>query len=85
MSNIFGSNVEMAFERIAPMKTMGFGLLALAALMYGVVLIAMLIVALPIGIIGLTALAGVALLFVAVVRDRLNNEEDDYYSRNVQK
>lgn len=67
------------------MKTMGFGLLALAALMYGVVLIAMLLVALPVGIIGLTALAGVALLFIAVVRDRLNNEEDDYYSRNVQK
>ena len=55
------------------------------ALTYVVALIAGLIVAWPFGLIGLVVLAAVGALFIKVLRDRLHNAEDDYYSRNVDR
>lgn len=49
----------------------------LAAVLFGV------IAALPYGIVGLVAIVGIGTLFIKVIRDRLRNKEDDYYSRNV--
>ncbi|MEM7538998.1 MAG: hypothetical protein AAF639_42970 [Chloroflexota bacterium] len=39
----------------------------------------------PFGLIGLLVLAVVGGLFVKVLLDRLNNKEDDYYVKNVDK
>jgi len=44
-----------------------------------------LIQAFPEGIIGFIVIAGVGLLFIKVVRDRMKNKEDDYYDKNVEK
>jgi Tfp pilus assembly protein PilW len=43
------------------------------------------VAAFPFGIIGLIVLTGVGVLFIKVLKDRLNNKEDDYYSKNVDK
>ena len=43
------------------------------------------IAAFPAGVIGLAALAAIGLLFVKVVRDRIANREDDYYTKKVDK
>lgn len=79
------ARVELGLRGGQHMKQLGFGLLGLSALLYVVVLVVMLVLALPIGIIGLTALLGLGLLFIQVLRERLNNPEDDYYSRTVEK
>jgi hypothetical protein len=39
----------------------------------------------PWGIVGFLVLAGIGLLFAKVVKERLENEEDDYYSKNIDK
>jgi hypothetical protein len=39
----------------------------------------------PEGIIGLLVTIGIGLLFIKVLRERLSNKEDDYYSKNVKK
>jgi len=39
----------------------------------------------PFGLIGLLVLAVVGGLFVKVLMDRLNNSEDDYYVKNIDK
>lgn len=39
----------------------------------------------PWGIIGLVAIGAIGVLFVKVLRERLNNAEDDHYARNVDK
>ncbi|MBT8443223.1 MAG: hypothetical protein HKN81_11640 [Gammaproteobacteria bacterium] len=67
------------FEKI------GYAILAvvaacwLAAVLYGV------IAALPYGLVGLAAITGIGVLFIKVIRDRLANKEDDYYSKNVDR
>lgn len=67
------------FEKI------GYAILAvvaacwLAAVLYGV------IAALPYGLVGLAAITGIGVLFIKVIRDRLSNKEDDYYSKNVDR
>ena len=38
---------------------------------------------LPEGIVGLLAIAGFGLLLIKVIKDRLTNKEDNYYSKNV--
>lgn len=50
-----------------------------------VAVIAGLIAAFLYGIIGLIAFIGVGFLFVRVIKDRLENKEDDYYSKHVDK
>lgn len=44
-----------------------------------------LITALPYGLIGLIAIVGIGLLFIKVLKERLSDEEDNYYSKNVDK
>ena len=44
-----------------------------------------LIAALPYGLIGLVAIIGLGFLFAKVIKDRLENKEDDHYSDNVEQ
>jgi hypothetical protein len=57
-------------------------LLVLAALWLGGILLGM-VVAFPWGLIGLAALAAFGLLFIKVLKERLQSSEDDYYEKNV--
>jgi hypothetical protein len=65
------------------LEKVGWALLASVGLIYLVMLIVVSILAFPVGLIGVLALGGCGLIFVHVLRERLNNEEDDYYSKNV--
>ena len=65
------------------MEKTGWALLALAALIYIVILAVLSIAAFPFGILGLIVLIGLGLIFAQVIKDRMSNKDDDYYSKNV--
>ncbi len=67
------------------MEYLGYILLGIVAVVWLVVVIIGIVAAFPYGIIGFVALAGFGLLFAKVVKDRMENKEDDYYSKNVDK
>ena len=60
-------------------------LFSIIALAYLVLIIFGLVQAWPWGIIGLVILANLVILFALVIRNRIGNKEDDYYSKNVDK
>ncbi|NOZ61660.1 MAG: hypothetical protein GXO74_08255 [Calditrichaeota bacterium] len=65
------------------MEKAGYILLGIVFLIYVVAMFVGLIVAFPWGLVGLVAIAGIGLLFMKVVTDRIENKEDDYYDKNV--
>jgi hypothetical protein len=65
------------------MEKAGYAILLSLAVLWVFGIIGGMIAAFPVGLIGLVALVGVGLLFIKVVKDRLSNKEDDYYSKNV--
>jgi len=67
------------FEKI------GYTLLGIVALAWGVAVFIGMIVAFPCGLLGFIAIVGVGLLFIKVLKERLSSTEDDYYSKNVEK
>ena len=67
------------------MERAGYAILAILAVGWLIAIIVGLVAALPVGGIGLLALLGIGLLFTKVVKDRIENEEDSYYSKHVDK
>ncbi len=67
------------------MERIGYVLLSLVAAGWLIAILAGMIVAFPFGLIGLVIILGLGFLFAKVVKDRLGNKEDDYYSKNVDK
>ncbi len=67
------------------LEHIGYVLLGVVAVCWGILLLAGLIAVLPWGLVGLAAIVGLGFLFAKVVKDRLANREDDYYERNVDK
>jgi len=67
------------------MEYIGYILLAIVAACWLIAMLVGMVAAFPFGLIGLAALAGVGFLFAKVVRDRLANKEDDYYSKNIKQ
>ncbi|RLD68991.1 MAG: hypothetical protein DRI95_01490 [Bacteroidetes bacterium] len=67
------------------MERVGYILLSVAAAGWLIAILAGMIAAFPFGIIGFIAIVGIGFLFAKVVKDRLENKEDDYYSDNVEK
>jgi F0F1-type ATP synthase assembly protein I len=67
------------------MERIGYILLSIIAIAWILGIIAGMVAAFPFGLIGLIVLVGIGLLFAKVVKDRMNNTEDDYYSKNVDK
>lgn len=59
-------------------------LIVLAALWLGAIVVG-LVAAFPFGLVGLLALAAIGLLAIKVLRERLSNKEDDYYSKHVDR
>ena len=66
-------------------ETIAYVVFGAVALVYLVVMVAGLIAIWPWGLVGLVVLAAGGALFIKVLRDRLTNPEDDYYSRNIDK
>ena len=67
------------------MEKIGYILLGMAAICWIVAIIIGVIVAFPVGLIGLIAIIGIGILFAKVIKDRLENKEDDHYSKNIDK
>ena len=67
------------------MELIGYILLGIVAVIWIVAIIIGIVATFPVGIIGLIGILGVGFLFAKVVKDRIDNEEDDYYSKNVDK
>lgn len=67
------------------MEYLGYILLGIVAVCWVIAIIIGIIVAFPVGIIGIIAILGIVLLFAKVVKDRLENKEDDHYSETIDK
>lgn len=67
------------------MEKIGYTLLLIVAGCWLFAMIGGMIAAFPFGIIGLVGIAGIGFLFVKIVRERMANKEDDYYSKNIDK
>ncbi|RLD78057.1 MAG: hypothetical protein DRJ10_10945 [Bacteroidetes bacterium] len=67
------------------MERIGYVLLSIVAAGWLVAILAGMIAAFPFGLIGLVVILGIGFLFAKVVKDRMGNKEDDYYSKNVDK
>ena len=67
------------------MENIGYVLLGIAVICWIAAIIIGVIVAFPFGLIGLIAIAGIGFLFAKVVKDRLENKEDDHYSKTIEK
>jgi len=65
------------------MEKAGYALLGIVFLIYLVAIFVGLVAAFPWGLIGLIAIAGIGLLFMKVITERIGNKEDDYYDKNV--
>ena len=67
------------------MEKVGYSLLAIVAFVWITVVLTGLVMAWPYGLIGLIGIIGLGFLLIKVISDRLNNKEDDHYSKNVDK
>ena len=67
------------------MENIGYVLLAIVAVCWIIAMLVGMIAAFPFGIIGLIGITGLGFLLAKVIKDRLGNKEDDYYSDNVDK
>jgi hypothetical protein len=67
------------------MENIGYLLLGIVTVCWIAAIIIGVVVAFPIGIIGLIAILGIGFLFAKVIKDRLENKEDDHYSDTVDK
>jgi hypothetical protein len=67
------------------MEKIAYMLLLIVALCWLLAMFVGMIAAFPVGLIGLVGIAGIGLLFIKVIRERLKNKEDDYYSKNIDK
>ncbi len=66
-------------------EKVGFTCLGVLAVLYVLAMLAGIILAFPFGLLGLVALLGIGALVVKVLKERIGNEEDDYYAKNVDK
>jgi len=63
----------------------GYSLLGIIMIIYMVAMFIGMIAAFPYGLLGLLFVAGLGVLMVKVLKERVRNKEDDYYSREVDK
>lgn len=67
------------FEKI------GYWLLGILAGLYIIGLLVGMIAAWPFGVVGLLGFAGIGMLLIKVINDRLRNKDDDYYDKHIDK
>ena len=66
-------------------EKVGYTSLGVVAILYLVAMLFGMFSAFPYGLLGLLVLLGVGVLFVKVLKERLSNKEDQYYSDNVDR
>ena len=67
------------------LEKIGYTFLVVALIAWIFLFIRGLVDALPEGLIGFAVIIGLGILFIKVIKDRINNKEDDYYNKNVDK
>jgi hypothetical protein len=67
------------------METLAYAILLVVAILWLIGIIAGMVAAFPFGIIGLVVIFAIGLLFIKVLKQRLESKEDDYYSKKVEK
>ena len=67
------------------METAAYIILAVVAICWILAIIISLIAFFPYGLIGLVVITAFGLLFIKVLKDRMTNKEDDYYSNKIDK
>ena len=67
------------------LEKIGYAFLAVVAACWLTAVVFGAIAALPYGLVGLLGIVGIGVLFIKVLRDRLRNKEDDYYSKHVDR
>ena len=75
-------------QKAADMDTyekVAYSCLGTVAVLYLATIVAGMIAAFPFGLVGLVLLLGVGVLFVKVLKERLRNKEDDYYSKKIDR
>ena len=65
------------------MENIGYILLGVVAIAWFIAVLVGMVAAFPFGIFGLLAILGFGFLFAKVVKERMRNKEDKYYSENV--
>lgn len=63
----------------------GYSLLAIVAAAYVLAMFAGMIVTFPFGLLGLLLMGGFGILLIKVIKERLQNKEDNYYSKEIDK
>lgn len=66
-------------------EKLGYSLLAIIVIIYMIAMFIGMIETFPYGFLGLVFVAGVGVLMIKVLKERLSNKEDDYYSSEVDK
>lgn len=66
-------------------EKVGYACLGLVAILYLLALLGGMVALFPFGIVGFVVLFGVGALFMKVLRERMKNPEDRYYSDNVER
>jgi hypothetical protein len=67
------------------MKNIGFIFLGIVLIAWIIAIIVGMIAAFPYGVIGIIAIIGLGFLLAKAIKDRIESDEDDYYSKNVDK
>ncbi len=67
------------------MEYIGYILLGIVAVYWITAIIIGMVIVFPYGLIGLIVIIGFGFLFAKVIKDRLENKEDNYYSDTVDK
>ena len=67
------------------MEKVAYAILLVVACLWLAAMVAGMVAAFPVGLIGLAVLLAVGLLFIKVLRERLTSSEDDHYAKNVEK
>ena len=66
-------------------EKLGYTLLAIIAIIYLVAMLVGMIAVFPFGLLGLLLIAGIGVLLLKVIKERLRNKEDDYYYKEIDK
>jgi ABC-type microcin C transport system permease subunit YejE len=75
-------------QKAADMDTyekVAYSCLGTVAVLYLATIVAGMIAAFPFGLVGFVLLFGLGVLFVKVLKERLRNKEDDYYSKKIDR
>ena len=66
-------------------EKVGYTCLGLVAVLYFLAMLGGMIALFPFGLLGLVVLFGVGALLMKVLKERMNNPEDKYYSDNIER